>query len=98
MCVQGVIAYGPLGCPLACEQNTVGILQPRSFALLDSFKIIATELFTAVENIDIVAEGAIAPRYVGALRPGQDPWSKSVEKIQARIGLAFRMNLVSNPP
>ena len=95
-CVQRVIAHGTLGRPIACEEHAVGILQPRSFGLLDPFKVLVPELLTAMENIDVVAERAIAPSYVGALRPGQNPWRKSVEKIQARIGLVLRMNLVSN--
>src|SRR5437867_10708686 len=88
--------HGTLRCPLTCKENSAGISQPSSFGPLDSFKIHATELFPAMENIDVVAEGAIAPCYVGVLGRRQNPWGKPVKKIQTRIGVAFRMNLVSN--
>jgi hypothetical protein len=66
-CVQRIIAHGTLGRPAAAKKNLGGILQPRCFGLLDSLKVVGPELFPPVTNVDVVAEGAIAPGNVGTL-------------------------------
>src|SRR2546426_345899 len=73
-----------------------GIPQPGRFDSLDSLKIRAPELPPAMEDVDVVAKGAVAPCDVRVVRLRQTPGREPVEEIQTRLCTPSILDLVGN--
>src|SRR5437016_1677732 len=66
--------------------------QPAGLGALDAVEIRRPELLAPMKNVDVVAEGAVAPRDIGTPGLGQNPWRKSMEESDLGVGRSAGVN------